>query len=64
MNLALQFDRERAYGMRRDIPAGAASSLEIGAEKEVRLIEFAGTRASYGHNGLINCYLTKGLHLR
>ncbi|MDP8980844.1 MAG: urease subunit beta [Acidobacteriota bacterium] len=54
VNTALEFDRTAAYGMRLDIPAGTAIRFEPGEEKEVRLVAFAGARAMYGHNGLVN----------
>ena len=58
VNRALQFDRNSAYGMRLDIPAGTAIRFEPGEEKEVALVAFAGTRRVYGHNGLVNGTLT------
>ena len=54
VNAAVQFDRKAAYGMRLDIPAGTAIRFEPGEEKEVALVAFAGRRAVYGHNGLVN----------
>jgi urease subunit beta len=54
VNTALAFDRDTAYGMRLDIPAGTAIRFEPGEEKEVPLVALAGTRAVYGHNGLVN----------
>jgi urease subunit beta len=53
-NDALQFDRERARGLRLDIPAGTAIRFEPGDEREVRLVPFAGARRVFGFNGLIN----------
>ena len=53
-NTALRFDRNTAYGMRLDIPAGTAIRFEPGEEKEVPLVALAGNRAVYGHNGLVN----------
>jgi urease subunit beta len=53
-NDALQFDREKARGLRLDIPAGAAIRFEPGDEREVRLVPFAGARRVFGFNGLIN----------
>lgn len=51
VNDALSFDREKTYGKRLNIPAGAAVRFEPGDEKEVQLIDFAGTREVYGfHN--------------
>jgi urease subunit beta len=54
VNRALEFDREAAYGMRLDIPAGTAIRFEPGEEKDVPLVEFGGRRAVYGHNGQVN----------
>jgi urease beta subunit len=54
VNRALKFDRNPAYGMRLDIPAGTAIRFEPGEEKEVPLVAFAGARRVYGHNGLVN----------
>jgi urease subunit gamma/beta len=41
-NLALDFDRPLAAGMRLDIPAGAAARFEPGESKTVRLVAVAG----------------------
>jgi urease subunit beta len=54
VNTALNFERNAAYGMRLDIPAGTAIRFEPGEEKEVPLVALAGARAVYGHNGLVN----------
>ncbi len=59
-NSALDFDREAAYGMRLDIPAGTAIRFEPGEEKEVPLVGFGGRRAVYGHNGKVNGPLKGG----
>ena len=53
-NDALQFDREAAYGLRLDIPAGTAIRFEPGDSREVRLVPFAGERRVFGFNGLVN----------
>ena len=53
VNSALQFDRDRAKGMRLDIPAGTAVRFEPGDEKVVGLVAIAGTREIYGFNGLV-----------
>jgi urease subunit gamma/beta len=47
-NVALSFDREKAYGMRLDIPAGTAVRFEPGQTREVNLIPLAGKREIYG----------------
>ena len=54
VNDALHFDRQAAYGMRLDIPAGTAVRFEPGEEKEVQLVAFAGRRVVYGHQGKLN----------
>ena len=47
-NLALQFDRAQARGMRLDIAAGTAVRFEPGQTREVRLVALDGTRTVYG----------------
>ncbi len=47
-NPALAFDRDKALGMRLDIPAGTAVRFEPGQTREVKLIPFAGKRKVYG----------------
>jgi len=54
VNRALQFDRNSAYGMRLNIPAGTAVRFEPGEEKDVTLVALGGARIMYGHNGLVN----------
>jgi urease subunit beta len=54
VNRALVFDRYVARGMRLNIPAGTAVRFEPGEAKEVTLVDFAGARRVFGHNGLIN----------
>jgi urease beta subunit len=54
VNRALEFDRNSAYGMRLDIPAGTAIRFEPGEGKEVPLVAFAGARRVFGHSGLVN----------
>jgi urease beta subunit len=54
VNKVLAFDRQAAYGMRLNIPAGTAMRFEPGEEKEAGLVAFAGVRAVYGHRGLVN----------
>ena len=48
VNRALEFDREAAYGMRLDIPAGTSVRFEPGETKSVDLVELAGTRVVFG----------------
>ena len=47
-NDALLFEREKARGMRLDIPAGTAVRFEPGQSREVTLVPYAGTRKVYG----------------
>jgi urease subunit beta len=47
-NPALKFEREKARGMRLDIPAGTAVRFEPGQTREVRLVALAGSRTVYG----------------
>src|SRR5438105_14375093 len=54
VNRALVFDRESAYGMRLDLPAGTAVRLEPGQIKTVRLVEMSGARKVYGGSGLVD----------
>jgi urease subunit gamma/beta len=54
VNRALQFDREKSYGMHLDIPAGTAVRFEPGESKDITLVEFGGTGEVYGLNGLTN----------
>jgi urease subunit beta len=54
VNESLHFDRERAKGMRLDIPAGTAVRFEPGDERDVVLVPFVGSRQVYGFNGRID----------
>jgi urease beta subunit len=51
-NRALKFDRERTFGFRLAIPAGASTRFEPGEEKTVMLVAFGGNRLAQGVNGL------------
>jgi urease beta subunit len=53
VNKALVFDREKAYGMRLDLPAGTSVRFEPGDVKDVALVPFGGSREVYGFNGLV-----------
>ena len=53
-NKALEFNREAAFGMRLDIPAGTAVRFEPGQEKECKLCRFGGKQEVYGLNNLTN----------
>jgi len=50
VNTALHFERDKAFGMRLDIPAGTAVRFEPGDAKEVPLVPFTGNRLVYGLN--------------
>lgn len=54
VNNSLIFDREKAKGMRLNIPAGTAVRFEPGDEKEVELVTLAGSRQVFGFNNKIN----------
>src|SRR5713101_8213917 len=53
VNRALVFDREGAYGMRLDLPAGTSVRFEPGEIKTIRLIPLAGLREVYGGSALV-----------
>src|SRR5258708_10129526 len=52
VNRAIVFDREEAYGMRLDLPAGTAVRIEPGEVKTVQLVALGGSRQGYGGSGL------------
>lgn len=52
-NAGLSFDREKAHGMRLDIPAGTAVRFEPGQTRSVTLIPLAGKREVYGFRQLV-----------
>jgi len=54
VNAALAFDREAAFGMRLNIPAGTAVRFEPGEEQTVDLVAIGGKRRAHGMNGLVN----------
>jgi urease subunit beta len=49
-NRALTFDREKARGMRLDIPAGSAVRFEPGQTRSVTLVPYRGDRIVFGFN--------------
>jgi urease subunit beta len=53
-NAALRFDREAAFGMRLNVPAGTAVRFEPGDEQTVDLVAIGGNRVAHGMNGLVN----------
>lgn len=54
INKAMEFDREAAFCMRLNIPAGTAVRFEPGEEKEVNLVQIGGNRRIMGLNNLVN----------
>jgi urease beta subunit len=63
VNRALEFDRNAAYGMRLNIPAGTAVRFEPGEEKDVPLVEYGGAGVVFGHNGLVRGPLKKEIEV-
>lgn len=53
VNAALGFDREAAYGMRLNIPAGTAVRFEPGETREVDIVALGGRGLVYGMNALV-----------
>ena len=51
-NAGLEFDRDAAWGLRLDVPAGTAVRFEPGIEREVDLVPIAGKRIVPGLRGL------------
>jgi urease subunit beta len=54
VNREMAFDRQKAFGMRLNIPSGTAVRFEPGEEKEVALVELGGHRRAVGFNNLVN----------
>ncbi|MFG1433227.1 urease subunit beta [Xanthobacter sp. V2C-8] len=54
VNAALEFDREKAFGKRLNIPATTALRFEPGDEKEVTLVPYQGKQRVLGFNGLVD----------
>ncbi|MFI3269314.1 MAG: urease subunit beta [Rikenellaceae bacterium] len=52
INRALLFNREAAFGMRLNIPAGTAVRFEAGEQKRVELVTLGGERRVIGVNNL------------
>lgn len=52
-NPALNFDREKTRGYRLNIAAGTAVRFEPGQDREVELVEVAGSKIIYGFRGEI-----------
>ena len=60
-NRALAFDREAAFGMRLDIPAGTAVRFEPGDATAVGLVAYGGARRVVGMNGLADGATSRGV---
>jgi urease subunit beta len=54
VNKQMEFDREKALGMRLNIAAATAVRFEPGEEKVVELVEFGGDKKIFGFNNLVN----------
>ncbi len=52
VNRALRFERQQAFGMRLNVPAGTAVRFEPGDEKRVTLVAIAGAQRVFGLNNL------------
>jgi len=50
-NPGLRFERDKARGMRLNIPAGTAVRFEPGQSREVELVPYSGERVVYGFRG-------------
>jgi urease beta subunit len=50
-NPGLRFERDRARGMRLNIPAGTAVRFEPGQTRQVELVPYGGERVVYGFRG-------------
>ncbi|MGW0809882.1 urease subunit beta [Nonomuraea sp. NPDC002799] len=53
-NRALSFDRDKAYGMHLDIPAGTAVRIEPGDTHQVTLVAYGGGMRVVGFAGLVD----------
>ena len=53
VNPSLHFDRSAARGMRLDIPSGTAMRFEPGQQREVQLVDYAGSRTVIGFRGQV-----------
>lgn len=54
VNAFLEFDREKAFGKRLDIPATTALRFEPGDEREITLVPYQGKQRVLGFNGLVD----------
>jgi urease beta subunit len=51
-NSAPRFEREGAFGMRLNVPAGSFVRFEPGDEQEIELVRIGGRRVVHSFNGL------------
>lgn len=58
VNKQMNFDRNKAFGMRLNIAAGTAVRFEPGEENEVELVKFGGKKKVTGFNNLTNGKIT------
>ena len=54
VNRQMQFNRDKAFGMRLNIAAGTAIRFEPGEEKEVALVSFGGKQKIFGFSNLVD----------
>ena len=54
VNRQMEFDREKAFGMRLNIAAGTAVRFEPGEEKQVELVSFGGNKKVFGFSNLVD----------
>ena len=54
VNKLMEFNREKAFGMRLNIAAGTAVRFEPGEEKDVELVTYGGNRKAFGFSNLTN----------
>lgn len=54
VNKQMDFDRQKAFGMRLNIAAGTAVRFEPGEEKDVELVTYGGHRKAFGFSNLTN----------
>ena len=59
VNKCLEFERNKAYGFRLDIPSGTSVRFEPGEEKEVQLVAIGGAKTVFGLNDLTCTQITE-----
>ena len=59
VNSFLEFDREKSFGKRLNIPASTAIRFEPGDEKEVTLVPYQGKQRVIGFNNLVDGWVGK-----